>query len=160
MGSNVDIKVEIDSACKTPQITIKTDSKTEFVERIVDTIEHCAKGDYHQITAYRGDSVVLLYQWDIVRIYTEKRKVIICTEDEQFESKISLHDMEEILNDDAFTRISRFEIVNINKIYSFDLSISGTIRITFLNSTETWVARRYVRSIADKLKEKCKGVLL
>lgn len=157
MKDKLDIRVEIDPSCRVPQLVIKTDQKTEYIENMVYSIERCLEGDYPQIIANDGDTVVLLNQWDIVRAYTENRKLIICTDTDKYESKLTLHEMENILDESYFVRISRFEIVNLKKVFSFDLSITGTIRITFMNKADTWVARRYVRAISEKLNSISKG---
>lgn len=157
MKKKVDIRVELDPTYEVPEVVIKTAKETELIEKIVYTVERCLSGEYPQVAAYSGDTVVLLNQREIVRVYTENRRVIICTEKEEYDSKLTLRDLEEMLDERYFVRISRFEIVNLRKIFSFDLNITGTIRITFVNKTETWVARRYVKTISDKLKEKSKG---
>ncbi len=156
MNMKPEIKVEIDSSYKSPEITIKTNQKTELIENIIYAIERCIEGEVPKISAFKGDTVVLLNQWDIARIYTENRKLIIRTDEETYESKLTLKDLEEIL-DDNFVRISRFEIVNLRKISAFDLSIAGTIKVFFENKTETWVARRYVKTIQQKLSRMGKG---
>lgn len=157
MNKKVDIKVEIDPSCKTPEVIIKTDQKTEYVDKMIYDIERTLSGDYPQIIAYCGDTCVLLNQWDIVRVYTENRKIVVRTLTEEYESKLTLRELEDILDESCFVRISRFEIVNLKKVFGFDLSIAGTIKITFVNKTETWVARRYVKAISDKLNTKGKG---
>lgn len=156
MKNKANIRLEIDPSCKTPEVIIRTDKETELIEKLVYSIERCVEGDYPQVVAYKGDAVTLFDQWNIVRIYTENRKVIVCTDNEEYESRLTLHDLEELLDESIFVRISRFEIVNLKKISGFDLSIAGTIRIAFTNGNETWVARRYVRDISEKLNPKGK----
>ena len=48
-------------------------------------------------------------------------------------------------------RISRFEIININWVSSFDLSTAGTIQVIFEDGSVAWVSRRYVRAIEQRL---------
>ena len=61
-----------------------------------------------------------------------------------------LAELEEKLDESRFVRISRFELVNIRMISGFDLSMAGTIKVSLKDGTETWVARRYVRTIQEK----------
>ena len=94
----------------------------------------------------------LLSQRDIVRVYVEARRVRIGTEKGIFESHKSLSYLEQLLNPERFIRISRFEIVNIRKIASFDFSRAGTVHIRFDDGTVTWAARRHVRTIQQVLE--------
>ena len=157
MEKKVSIKIEIDPACKEPQVIIRTDEETALTESLVNAIERCVAGEYPRVTANNGDEKVFIDQWAISRIYTENRRLTICTEDGTYESKLSLKELEDILDADNFVRISRFEIVNLRKVVAFDLSIAGTIRVAFEDGAETWVARRYVRAIQEKLREKRGG---
>ncbi|MBO4347344.1 MAG: LytTR family transcriptional regulator DNA-binding domain-containing protein [Lachnospiraceae bacterium] len=157
MNVKPEINVEFDSSCKVPKITIQTNQKTELIENIIYAIERCVEDEVPKVTAYSGETMVLLNQRDISRIYTQNRKLVICTSDGTYESKLTLKDLEDVLDEDIFVRISRFEIVNLRKISAFDLSIAGTIKVFFEDKSETWVARRYVKTIQQKLSRMGKG---
>ena len=84
-------------------------------------------------------------------LFTEN-SVHICTENGTYEFHKPLSWLEQLLNPSRFIRISRFELVNIRKIASFDFSMTGTVHIRFDDGTVTWAARRYVRSIQQALE--------
>ena len=157
MNVKPEINVEFDSSCKVPKITIQTNQKTELIENIIYAIERCVEDEVPKVTAYSGETMVLLNQRDISRIYTQNSKLVICTGDGTYESKLTLKDLEDVLDENIFVRISRFEIVNLRKISAFDLSIAGTIKVFFEDKSETWVARRYVKTIQQKLSRMGKG---
>ena len=157
MAGKTDIRIEIDPEYKEPVVIIKTDRQTELVEKIIDAVEHCIGNDGKQIAVNSGNTVTLLNITDIVRVFTENRKLTVCTQSGTYESRMSLRELEETLQDDAFIRISRFEIINLKRVSGFDMNIAGTIKVMFEDGTETWVARRYVRAIQQKLKEGFRG---
>lgn len=153
MKRKVNIRIEIDPEFTTPEITIRTDQKTDLVEKIVSAIEQCAKNDTPRIRVYDGNTAILLDQKEILRVHTESRKLIVCSDRGSFEAHTTLQNMEKLLDADHYLRISRFEIINIEKVAGFDVNVSGTIRVLFEDDSFTWVARRYVRTIEDKLEQ-------
>ena len=116
-----------------------------------------SNGDITRIQAYRDGTAVLLDRDDIIRLYTENRKVYIITDEGKYESRQALYELEDNLDQSCFVRLSRFEIANLRRIFSFDLSIAGTIHVTYDNSDETWVSRRYVKVIQEKINCLSKG---
>ncbi len=153
MKNRIKIEIEIDESLKEPEVVIRTDKDSAFVERIVAAIERCGEEDRSKVTAYKDNVISLLSQKDIIRVYTEQRKLVVSTVGDKYESKSTLKDLEAMLDPKMFVRISRFEIVNLNKVTGFDFSVAGTIKVLFDDGSSTWVARRYVRAIEQKLSQ-------
>lgn len=152
MSGKADIRLEIDSSCRKPEVIIRTDRQTELTDRMISALERCLDNEYPPISAYQRDTLVFVAQIDIIRVYTESRKLIICTKNGRYESRQPLKELEEKLDREHFVRISRFEIVNLRMVAGFDFSITGTIRVLFQDGSETWVARRYIQPIQQRLK--------
>ncbi len=151
MEKRIDIRVEIDPECTTPQVMIRTSEKTALVENIIKAIEKSVDSRVHRISVNDGEKTVLINLSDIIRVYIENKRLIVSTVSKDYESRQPLKQFEENLDPESFIRISRFEIVNINRVTGFDMSVAGTIAITLENGSQTYVARRCVRSMYEKI---------
>lgn len=151
MQNKINIRVEIDPSCDEPEVVIRAKEKTKQIDEIIAAIGQCGRERFQRITVYRDAVSYLLDQKDIFRLYTENRKVIVCTQSGTYEARVSLQGLEELLNPEFFVRISRFELINLNRVRSFDMSITGTIKMIFEDGSSTWVARRCVRAIEQRL---------
>ena len=78
--------------------------------------------------------------------------MIALGEEERYVIPSKLYELEEELTQSHLIRISKSEIVNIRKIKSLDMSVSGTIKITMKNDHETYVSRRNVSKLKERLK--------
>ena len=118
-------------------------------------------GELHEIYDYNipGTDEIgnkrLIRRTEILSAYSEGQRVIVLTIDGRYVVKKKLYELETELGDSNFIRISKSEIVNIHKIKSLDMSITGTIRLVLKTGYETYVSRRNVAKIKEKLtKEK------
>ena len=144
----MDIEVRIEKEYKEPKLIILTESITDDVRAIIDKISE--KGVQH-IAGYAGNDVSILRKEAIFRIYAYSGKVIAITKDKEYVLKQRLYELESMLSDGRFVRISNSEIVNLDRVNKFDLSLSGTIRVYLSNGDVTYVSRRYVSKIKEVL---------
>jgi DNA-binding LytR/AlgR family response regulator len=159
MKSMVDIEVVINENYIDPKVTIKTRANTAQVENIIYAIENASDNDFPQIVAITGDKMLFISQRDIVRVYTEGRRVLLQTADASYTVKRSLAAMEEDLNPHRFLRISQSEIINIYKVKSFDINVSGTIGVEFDCGIKSWCSRSRMKQVREMLKEISRAVV-
>jgi len=88
---------------------------------------------------------------DIVRIYTEQKKVFVQTLTGIYTVRLRLYELEERLNMQIFVRISNAEIVNRHMIKRMDISRTGTIGVELVGNINTYASRRYVTKIKKQL---------
>lgn len=142
------IKIEIDQSCTEPKVIILTDKMTEEVNEIVRKL---SEEKPEIIAGFREDTLEILEKGDIIRIYSETGKVIAVTDRGEYSLRLRLYELEEMLAKDSFVRISNSEIVNLRKVKGFDLSLAGTICVSFTDGKTTYVSRRYVAKIKKVL---------
>ena len=99
------------------------------------------------VIAYDAHGEVPLRAEEIIRIYTEGRRVRVDSDRGSFLLRCRLYELEERLSDADFVRISNSEIVQKGRILRLDFSLTGTIRLMLEGGIETYVSRRYVSRI-------------
>ena len=152
MKSMVEIEVVLNEKYIDPKVTIKTKANTRQVENIIYAIENASDNDFPQIVANDNDKLVFISQRDIVRIYTEGRRILLQTADEVYTVKRTLTGLEEDLNPGRFLRISQSEIINLYKVKCFDISVSGTIGVEFDCGIKSWASRSRMKQVREMLK--------
>ena len=142
------VEIKIDSTCKEPKIIIYTDKVTDEINNLVSKMtERSPK----VLSGFRGDTLEILEQSDIVRLYAAAGKVYATTDNGEYTLRLRLYELEERLSKDRFVRISNSEIINLRKVKNFDLIFTGTICVTLSDGATTYVSRRYVKRIKQVL---------
>lgn len=152
MKSMVDIEVILDKKYLDPKVTIQTKERTNLVENIIAAIENVSENDFPPIPGHCDAGIELISQRDIVRVFTQGRKLMIETAEQLYSVNKTLTGIEDILNPDRFIRISQSEVVNLYKVKCFDINIIGTIGIEFENGSKSWASRSRVKAIKEKLR--------
>ncbi len=138
------IKVWLDEKFKEPEIVICAPKKTAEIKEIQERIAEVLNVS---ITGYTLNGAQLILCNDIIRIYSQEDHVFAQCRDGIFTIRKKLYELEQLLPENEFVRISRSELVNIHKIKRMDTSLTGTIKMTLSGDIETYVSRRNVTKI-------------
>ncbi len=142
------VEVRIDEALTEPRVIILTGGMTEEVNEVIRML---SEAEPTLITGFRDNTVSVLDEKDILRIYAANGKVYAVLPSGEYAIRQRLYEAEERLKQHHFFRISNSEIINLKKVRSFDLSLTGTICVVLSDGSKTYASRRYVA--------KLKGVL-
>lgn len=142
------VEVKIDKSVAKPRVIIITSEITEEINALVQTLSESGP---RMIAGFRDDTVTVLDEKDILRIYAANGKVYAVLPSGEYVIRLRLYEAEERLKPFRFVRISNSEIINLKKVGSFDLSFAGTICVTLTDGSKTYVSRRYVTKIKEVL---------
>ena len=106
------VNIKIDANYEEPEALITTARMTDEVNRIVDFISH-SDAVTTIISGIKNEKVELLEQAALIRIYAEDGKVFARTENDLYQLRLRLYELEERLDDSLFVRISISEFVNL-----------------------------------------------
>lgn len=137
------------------RIKIYTKEKNQEIEQIVKKIQSLKKDESNIINGYQDRVLFRLKLGNINRFYTQLGITYADVEQDTYKIKNKLYELEELLQNTSFIRISKSEIVNVDQIQKIDLSFSGTICVYFKDGSSTYASRRFVKKVKEFiLKEK------
>lgn len=138
----------IDPAADAPYAVIYAPSRTAEVDQILRRL-----AEPRVLHAYGERGEALIDADEIIRIYTENRRVLLECKAGVYQLRCRLYELEETLDPAEFIRISNSEIVGRRWIRDLDFSLTGTIRLILKNGGCCYVSRRYVSRIRRAFEE-------
>ena len=107
------------------------------------------------LTVHDGEGAVRsIESEDIVLVSAMGKLVNIITEDGSWYTRKTLQTLEEMLDGRRFLRVSRYELVNLDKVLRYDFTVAGTLRLELRGGMETWASRRCIPAIRRRLSGK------
>lgn len=88
---------------------------------------------------------------DILYFESVDNRTFLYTEDDVMEIKQRLYELEMFLSERDFLRISKSQIININKIRSLRPEMNRTILATMCNGEQLHISRKYVKVLKELL---------
>ena len=143
------LKLEQHTAQKDIEVTIKYPVKNKTVERIVSLI----KSVDVQIECYSDDIVKLVNASDIYYIESIDKKTVVFCENENYQNKNRLYQIYEKLADNGFIQISKYCIININKLEKIKPLANSHLEAVMSNGKCLYVTRKYLAGIQRILQE-------
>ncbi len=152
MKRRIRIRFEEDQTVDDIDICIRAPERNSEIDALIERISGTLP-EMITVTGTDGAAVRISPQ-DIVSVSVSDKYLQIVTEKDRYVVRQSLHEFEEKLDERYFVRISRYEIVNIEKIRKYDFTLGGTLRLELAGGMETWASRRSIPLIRKKLTER------
>ena len=104
-----------------------------------------------KLSAKKENKLYFINSSDVLYFESVDNHTFLYTTDDVMEINQRLYELENILSDKDFARISKSQIVNINKIQSLKPELNRTILATMCNNEQLSISRKYVKTIRDIL---------
>lgn len=144
------VKVDLDASYLETEVVVKTNEMTNDVNHLIHVIT-----DFNtkptRLIGKSNERIVPIEIEDIVRVFVEEKKVYVSTMEDTYVIKQRLYEVEALLEFHDFIRISRFELIHLNKIKYFKVSFDGSLMVVLNNDEETFVSRRYIKALYERL---------
>lgn len=141
------ITINIDENNEETEINIKCKQITNDIENLVATLRIYNQ----QMLVIKDNENYLLDVNKISYIEALERKTFVYTEEDIYESKLKLYEMEEKLYKSGFFRISKSCLVHLKYIKSIRNDVERKLRLTMKNDEQIIVSRQYAEEIKKRL---------
>lgn len=141
------IHLTINSELQETEIHIHTKEYNEQIEKLMKQLQATQSTI---IDGYIQQEIHMLKISDIYSIYAEGPKVFLQTDEQEYESKRKLYELEDQLAKD-FARVSKSTLVNINKIASIQMGKIGSTELLLDNDVSIHVSRKYLKELKRQL---------
>lgn len=129
------------------QVIIKCQQIDDEIMRLKYHIDMFDK----KLQAKRDNEWCFVNLLDVLYFESVDNRTFLYTKDDVMEIKQRLYELEIILSDKDFIRISKSQIININKVKSLRPEINRTILATMCNGEQLFISRKYVPAIRSLL---------
>lgn len=102
------------------------------------------------LVGYKEKTVCHLVTTDVHAFTVEGNKVYALTQDDKWQLKQRLYQLEELLGEE-FVKINQSCIINIKKIQRFEASLSASLMVTLKNGYRDYVSRRQLKSVKERV---------
>lgn len=142
------VEIVVDKNLKEKEIIIKT---PEIDQESLDIKEKILSNDIQILSGIYDEKLEIIDLDDIIRIYANDKKVFTVTEKKTYLMKLPLYKIEDYLSGKNFVRISKSEIINLDKTKNFDFKYLGTISCEMDNGDICFVSRRAMKKVREIL---------
>lgn len=143
------IQLMIDSALEETEIHIHTKAYNEQIEKLMQQLQAMLSVQTAVLDGYLNQEIHLLKISDVFSIYAEDAKVFIQTDEQEFETKRKLYELEAQLKD--FVRVNKSTLVHVHKISSIQMNGIGATQLLLENGVGIHVSRKYLKVLKHHL---------
>jgi len=142
---------------KTEQNPDKTDIEINIVypekNKTVDNIISFLNSMDEKIDCYQESRLKKINISDIYHIESVDKIAVVYCENDNYRTKYRLYQLYEKISGKGFVQISKYCILNINKLDSIKSLFNSRMEVTLKNGKRLYVNRNYIDEMEKKLME-------
>lgn len=142
------IHLIINSEIEETEIHIHTKEYNEQIELLMKQLQTTQSPT--MIDGYFKQDIHMLKIGEIYSIYADGPKVYLQTEEQEFETKKKLYELE-VQFSKHFVRVNKSTLINLNKVTSIQLATIGSTQVLLDNGVSIHISRKYLKELKVKL---------
>jgi DNA-binding LytR/AlgR family response regulator len=142
------LRLEKNETQKDIEIIIKYPVENKTIDDIVSYL----KAYDTQIDCYSKDNIKQVNVSDIFYIESKEKLAVIFCEQECYKTNFRLFQLYEKLSDKGFVQISKYCILNINKVEKFKPLLNSRMEVILTNGATLYINRNYLANIKRKFQ--------
>lgn len=139
--------IQIVEQCEALQVIIRCKRADKAVQRLHT---HIAAFD-SRLRAKNGDTTCLVQASEVLYFESVDDRTFLYTADAVMEIKQRLYELEQMLCGRDFLRISKSQIVNLQKLTALHPELNRTLTATLCNGEKLSISRKYVPTVRKLL---------
>lgn len=144
----MDVQVQTVPITEREMVEIRCHQVDDSIEEIVSFI----KSRQGQLSGNMDGGIYEIPITDVLYIESVDNRTFLYTQEQTYESRQRIYELEEVLQHRHFIRISKSSIVNLMKIQSIRPALNGRFSAILCNGEEIIISRKYVADFKKALK--------
>jgi DNA-binding LytR/AlgR family response regulator len=142
------LKYEQHAEIKEIEVFIAYPEKNKIVERILSFLKTIDT----RVECFTDESVKMINASDIYYIESLDKKTFAYCENANYLIKSRLYQINEKLSGSSFVQISKYCIININKLENFTPLANSHLMAVLTNGAQLYVTRKYIAGLMHALE--------
>lgn len=147
-GVNMEIKIFKVGKEKPEEVEIRCHEMTEEVREIVAFV----KTRQGQLTGMQEGKQYEVAVTDLAYVEAVDNKVFLYTQKQVYETRQKLYELEELLREKYFLRVSKSLLLNLMKVQSIKPAMNGRMLAVLRGGEEIIITRKYVAELKKALR--------
>lgn len=138
---------------ETPEVTIAYREITPSVQRVSEYVRNVER----TILCKKDNEEYGILINDIFYFESVDKKVFAYCEKEVYRTNDKLYELEEMLSQSGFVRVSKSVLINVEKLTGIKTLANSKLEAKLSNGESVCVTRKYLKDIKNKLLRRNKG---
>ena len=134
---------------ETPEVTIAYREMTTSVQRVSEYVRNVER----TIFCKKDNEEYSILINDIFYFESVDKKIFVYCEKEVYRSNYKLYELEEMLSQVGFVRVSKSVLLNVEKLTAIKTLVNSKLEAKLSNGESVCVTRKYLKDIKNALKD-------